>query len=74
MDSSPPVFIGSGLNIILQEFVVDPKYNRFGLLITAPFLMCVSIVSDLSDTCTFLYSFQSVLLFASHCQPLVLVS
>ncbi|KAF9782477.1 glycosyl transferase family group 2-domain-containing protein [Thelephora terrestris] len=36
-------FIGSGVNIMLQEFVLDPTYNRFGLLITAPFLMCVSI-------------------------------
>ena len=44
------VFIGSGVNIILQEFALDPTYNRFGLLITAPFLICVSIVSDPSDT------------------------
>lgn len=68
------VFIGSGINILLQEFVVDPKYNRFGLLITAPFLMCVSIVSGPPDTCTFFPSFQPVLLLASHRQPLVLVS
>ena len=32
---------------MLQEFVLDPTYNRFGLLATAPFLMCVSIVSGL---------------------------
>lgn len=43
------VFIASGVNIMLQEFALDPTYNRFGLLITAPFLMCVSIVSGLSD-------------------------
>lgn len=36
-------FIGSGVNIMLQEFALDPTYNRFGLLITAPFLICVSI-------------------------------
>jgi hypothetical protein len=40
------VFIASGINVVLQEFVLDPSYNRFGLLITAPFLMCVSIVSN----------------------------
>ena len=68
------VFIGSGINIILQEFAVDPTYNRFGLLVTAPFLMCVSIVSDLSNTRTFCHSFQPVLLLASHRKPLVLVS
>ena len=39
---------------MLQEFAVDPTYNRFGLLITAPFLMCVSIVSDLFNSSTFL--------------------
>lgn len=42
-----PVFIGSGVNVILQEFALDPTYSRFGLLITAPFLICVSIVSCL---------------------------
>lgn len=42
-----PVFIGSGINIMLQEFVLDPTYNRFGLLATAPFLVCVSLVSGL---------------------------
>ena len=30
---------------MLQEFVLDPTYNRFGLLATAPFLVCVSLVS-----------------------------
>lgn len=40
-----PVFIGSGINILLQEFILDPTYNRFGLLATSPFLVCVSLVS-----------------------------
>ena len=68
------VFIGSGINIVLQEFVLDPTYNRFGLLITVPFLVCVSIVSGLLRAFIFLFSFQSVLLPPSHCQPLVLVN
>ena len=51
------VFIGSGINIMLQEFVLDPTYNRFGLLATAPFLVCVSIVSDQGRAFTFLLSF-----------------
>jgi len=58
---------------MLQEFALDPTYNRFGLLITAPFLACVSIVSDLPETSTFLFSSNSVLLLASCCQRLVLV-
>lgn len=69
-----PVFIGSGVNIMLQEFVLDPTYNRFGLLITAPFLMCVSIVSGLPDPSVFLFSPESVLLLASRCQHLLPVS
>lgn len=68
------VFIGSGINIMLQEFALDPTYNRFGLLITAPFLICVSIVSDPPRASIFLFSFYSVLLSASRCQHLVLVS
>ena len=59
---------------MLQEFVLDPTYNRFGLLVTAPFLMCVSIVSGLPVASIFLLSFQPVLLFASRCEYLVLVS
>jgi hypothetical protein len=68
------VFIGSGINILLQEFALDPTYNRFGLLITSPFLICVSIVSGLPDTPSPLLSFQLVLLLANRCQRLVLVS
>lgn len=68
------VFIGSGINIMLQEFTLDPTYNRFGLLITVPFLVCVSIVSGRPVTSTFLLSFQSVLLLASRRQHLLLAS
>lgn len=68
------VFIGSGINVVLQEFALDPTYNRFGLLITAPFLVCVSIVSGLLPAFIFLLSFQSVLLPPGSRQPLVLVS
>ena len=59
---------------MLQEFVLDPTYNRFGLLVTAPFLMCVSIVSGSPRTFVVLLSLHSVLLLASHCQYLVFVS
>ena len=71
---SSPVFIGSGINVMLQEFALDPTYSRFGLLITAPFLICVSIVSHIFGTLTFLLSSQSALLLANRCQHLVLVS
>ena len=68
------VFIGSGVNILLQEFVLDPTYNRFGLLITAPFLICVSIVSDPTGTPAILLSPRSVLLLTSRRKHLVFVS
>jgi len=38
-------FIGSGLSILLSEFKLDHGYRRFALLATAPFLLCVSLVS-----------------------------
>ena len=58
---------------MLQEFTLDPTYNRFGLLITAPFLICVSIVSGLSGHTIVLLSIQSVLLLTNRWQHLVLV-
>ncbi|THH11529.1 hypothetical protein EW145_g574 [Phellinidium pouzarii] len=36
-------FIGSGTNILVQEFMLDGSTTRFALLATAPFLFCVSL-------------------------------
>ncbi|EPS96750.1 hypothetical protein FOMPIDRAFT_1052989 [Fomitopsis schrenkii] len=47
-------FIASGVNIMIQESVLDGTYTRWALCVTIPFLFCVSlffssqIVSDLS--------------------------
>ncbi|KDR73048.1 hypothetical protein GALMADRAFT_746548 [Galerina marginata CBS 339.88] len=36
-------FIGSGTTLLLQEYRLDHNYKRFILLVTAPFLVCVSL-------------------------------
>jgi hypothetical protein len=36
-------FIGSGLSVLLAEWLLDDNYNRFILLVTSPFLFCVSL-------------------------------
>lgn len=36
-------FVASGLTILLQEFRLDHDYTRFALLVTFPFLVCVSL-------------------------------
>lgn len=41
-------FIGTGVNIMIQEIVLDGSYMRLALLVTAPLLFCVSIVRTLS--------------------------
>lgn len=41
----PIVFIGSGLSILIQEYRLDSDWRRFFLLVTTPFLFCVSLVS-----------------------------
>ncbi|OBZ72967.1 hypothetical protein A0H81_07224 [Grifola frondosa] len=40
-------FIGSGISIILQEALLDDHWVRFALLVTAPFLICVSLFFSL---------------------------
>ena len=37
------VFIGSGTAILISETVLDGDYTRFALLVTAPFLFCISL-------------------------------
>lgn len=39
------VFVGSGVSVLIVESVQDGDYTRFALLVTAPFLFCVSLVS-----------------------------
>jgi hypothetical protein len=41
----PSDFIGSGVSILLQEWRLTEDYTRFALLVTAPLLFCVSLVS-----------------------------
>lgn len=37
------VFVGTGASILIEESVLDETYSRFGLLVTAPFLFCISL-------------------------------
>ncbi|KAF5354337.1 hypothetical protein D9756_007321 [Leucocoprinus leucothites] len=37
------VFIGNGIRILLREYTLDGDFMRFGLVILAPFLFCVSL-------------------------------
>ncbi|EPQ53060.1 hypothetical protein GLOTRDRAFT_107162 [Gloeophyllum trabeum ATCC 11539] len=36
-------FIGSGVSMLLSEWVQDGSYTRFALLVTVPFVFCVSL-------------------------------
>ncbi|KAH9946763.1 glycosyl transferase family group 2-domain-containing protein [Amylocystis lapponica] len=36
-------FIASGIAVLLEEFVLDGSYTRFALVVTTPFLFCVSL-------------------------------
>ena len=47
------VFVGSGISVLISESVQDGKYERFALLVTSPFLFCVSLV------CVFPYALPS---------------
>uniref|UniRef100_A0A8H7XRP5 Glycosyltransferase 2-like domain-containing protein n=1 Tax=Psilocybe cubensis TaxID=181762 RepID=A0A8H7XRP5_PSICU len=40
-------FVGSGTNMLLQEWRLDGDYKRFALLVTAPFLVCVALFFSL---------------------------
>ncbi|KAH8116831.1 glycosyl transferase family group 2-domain-containing protein [Phellopilus nigrolimitatus] len=41
------LFIGSGTSILVQEWILDGNASRFALLVTAPFLFCVSLFFSL---------------------------
>ena len=38
------VFVGSGLEVLIAEWRLDHDFTRFALMVTAPFLFCVSLV------------------------------
>jgi cellulose synthase/poly-beta-1,6-N-acetylglucosamine synthase-like glycosyltransferase len=40
-------FIGSGASLLLQESMLDGKYQRFALLAVAPFLFCIALFFSL---------------------------
>ncbi|KZT03077.1 uncharacterized protein LAESUDRAFT_660491 [Laetiporus sulphureus 93-53] len=40
-------FIASGIDTLIQESVLDGTYTRFALLVTTPFLFCVSLFFSL---------------------------
>jgi hypothetical protein len=39
------VFVAQGTNMLITESVLDGKFERFALLVTTPFLFCISLVS-----------------------------
>lgn len=43
--NSISVFVGSGLQVLMTEWRLDHDYTRFALMVTSPFLFCVSLVS-----------------------------
>jgi hypothetical protein len=45
LTGTSPVFVGSGVSILFQEWRLTKDYTRFALLATVPFLFCVSLVS-----------------------------
>ncbi|TFK51375.1 hypothetical protein OE88DRAFT_1629543 [Heliocybe sulcata] len=36
-------FIGSGISMLISEWIQDNSYTRFALLVTSPFVFCVSL-------------------------------
>ena len=38
-------FVGSGTSILIVESTLDETFTRFALLVTAPMLFCISLVS-----------------------------
>ena len=39
------VFISTGVTILLQEYILGGQPMRFALVLTIPFVLCVSLVS-----------------------------
>lgn len=38
-------YLGSGVDTMIREIVLDGSYVRLALLVTLPFLYCISLVS-----------------------------
>ena len=66
------VFIGSGTAILVEETVLDGDYTRFALLVTAPFLFCISLFfclqmfGNLTMMCVSLPPFLLPIPFTKH--------
>lgn len=74
--NSVSVFIASGVSIMFEESLLDGNWSRFALLVTTPFLFCVSLVrsADLrSISVPILTGRCLVLLPAGHQQRLLRV-
>ncbi|KAI0707462.1 glycosyl transferase family group 2-domain-containing protein [Cerioporus squamosus] len=48
-------FIGSGVSVLIEEALLDGSYTRFALLVTTPFLFCVSLFFCLQIICNVSY-------------------
>lgn len=44
-------YLGSGVDTMIQEIVLDGSYVRLALLVTLPFLYCISLVSNRNIRC-----------------------
>lgn len=44
-----PVFMGNGIKILLQEYMLDQDYTHFLFLILVPVLFAISLVSTLTS-------------------------
>ncbi|KAJ3710311.1 glycosyl transferase family group 2-domain-containing protein [Lentinula raphanica] len=53
-------FIGSGLSILMQEYRLDNDWKRFLLLVTVPFLYCVSLFFALQSMSSITFLFGPV--------------
>lgn len=42
-----PVFMGTGIKILLQEYLLDQNYTHFLLLVLVPVLFAISLVNSL---------------------------
>ncbi|TFK84669.1 hypothetical protein K466DRAFT_601808 [Polyporus arcularius HHB13444] len=56
-------FIGSGASVLLEESILDGQWSRFALLVTAPFLFCVSLFFSLMIVTNIVYCIGPVAQF-----------
>lgn len=74
-------FVGSGTSVLVVEWVLDGSATRFALLVTAPLLFCISLVSPttschttLSDTTFDSSSAPSSSVISAWCKPFHLMT